>query len=87
VDFRVTLAWLVRADSKLDGSTVEAFKKSVLRQNVAIPGSTSGIWLTTDLFRGLGIAERSRHGDCRARTDATGRSPHWSARILRRAGQ
>jgi molybdate transport system substrate-binding protein len=42
---------------KLDVSTVEAFKHALLvAKTVAIPGSTSGIWLTTDLFPRLGIA-------------------------------
>src|SRR5205085_10951791 len=37
----------------------EAFKQILLKSNtVAIPGSTGGIWLMTDLFPRLGIAER-----------------------------
>ena len=50
----------VRAGTpKPDVSTVEAFKQVVLKaKTVAIPGSTSGIWLTTDLFPRLGIAEK-----------------------------
>jgi molybdate transport system substrate-binding protein len=44
---------------KPDVSTVEAFKQVLLKaRTVAVPGSTSGIWLRTDLFRRLGIAER-----------------------------
>jgi molybdate transport system substrate-binding protein len=42
-----------------DVSTVEAFKQVLLKaKTVAIPGSTSGIWLTTDLFPRLGIADK-----------------------------
>jgi len=57
---RVPLGVAVRAGAaKPDVSTVEAFKKILLKaKTVAIPASTSGIWLTTDLFPRLGIAER-----------------------------
>jgi molybdate transport system substrate-binding protein len=42
---------------KPDVSTVEAFRQALLKaKTVAIPGSTSGIWLTSDLFPRLGIA-------------------------------
>ena len=44
---------------KPDVSTVEAFKQIVLEARiVAVPASTSGIWLTTNLFPRLGIADR-----------------------------
>jgi molybdate transport system substrate-binding protein len=44
---------------KPDVSTVEAFKQVLLKaRTVAVPGSTSGIWLTTDLFPRLGIADK-----------------------------
>jgi molybdate transport system substrate-binding protein len=48
----------VRAQApKPDLGTVEAVKRALLNSKVvAIPGSTSGIWLTTDLFPRLGIA-------------------------------
>ena len=47
--------------SKPDVSTIEAFKQVLLKaRTVAVPGSTSGIWLRTDLFPRLGIAERIR---------------------------
>jgi molybdate transport system substrate-binding protein len=40
-------------------STIEAFKKVLLKaKTVAVPGSTSGIWLRTNLFPRLGIAEK-----------------------------
>jgi len=57
---RVPLGVAVRAGTpKPDVSSVEAFKQVVLKaKTVAIPGSTSGIWLTTDLFPRLGIAGR-----------------------------
>ncbi len=45
--------------SKPDVSTVDAFKQVLLRaKTVAVPASTSGIWLTTDLFPRLGIADK-----------------------------
>ena len=57
---RVPLGVAVRAGTlKPDVSTVDAFKKVLLRaKTVAVPGSTSGIWLRTDLFPRLGIAEK-----------------------------
>jgi molybdate transport system substrate-binding protein len=56
----VPLGVAVRAGTlKPDVSTVDAFKKVLLRaKTVAVPGSTSGIWLRTDLFPRLGIAEK-----------------------------
>src|SRR5439155_14226114 len=49
---RTPVGVAVRARApKPDVSTVEAFKQILLTtKTVAIPGSTSGIWLTTDLF-------------------------------------
>jgi molybdate transport system substrate-binding protein len=57
---RVPLGVAVRAGSpKPDVSTVEAFKLLLLNaKSVAIPGSTSGIWLKTDLLPRLGIADK-----------------------------
>jgi len=57
---RVPLGVAVRAGAlKPDVSTVEAFKQLLLKsKSVAIPGSTSGIWLKTDLFPRLGIADK-----------------------------
>lgn len=44
---------------KPDVSTVQAFKQALLAAKiVAVPASTSGIWLTTELFPQLGIAEK-----------------------------
>jgi molybdate transport system substrate-binding protein len=57
---RVPLGVAVRTGTqKPDVSTVEAFKQVLLKaKSVAVPGSTSGIWLTNDLFPRLGIAEK-----------------------------
>src|ERR1700730_16084893 len=57
---RVPLGVAVRAGTpKPDVSTVEAFKQLLLKaKTVAVPGSTSGIWLTTNLFPRLGITEK-----------------------------
>jgi molybdate transport system substrate-binding protein len=54
---RVPLGVAVRAGTpKPDVSTVEAFKQVVLRaKTIAMPASTSGIWLTQDLFPRLGL--------------------------------
>jgi molybdate transport system substrate-binding protein len=44
---------------KPDVSTVEAFKQILLKAGtVAVPASTSGIWLTENLFLRLGISDR-----------------------------
>jgi molybdate transport system substrate-binding protein len=57
---RVPVGVAVRAGApKPDVSTVEAFKQVLLNaKTIAVPGSTSGIWLTTELFPRLGIAEK-----------------------------
>jgi molybdate transport system substrate-binding protein len=57
---RVPLGVAVRAGrAKPDVRTVEAFKQILLKaKTVAIPESTSGIWLTADLFPRLGIADK-----------------------------
>jgi len=57
---RAPVGVAVRAGTpKPDVSTVEAFRQVLLAaKTVAIPGSTSGIWLTTELFPRLGIAEK-----------------------------
>ncbi|HUI96297.1 MAG TPA: substrate-binding domain-containing protein [Xanthobacteraceae bacterium] len=56
---RVGLGVAVRAGApKPDLGSVEAVKQALLTaRTVAIPGSTSGIWLKTDLFPRLGIAD------------------------------
>ncbi len=71
---RVPLGVAVRAGiPKPVVSTVEAFKQVLLKAKiVAIPGSTSGIWLTTDLFPRLGIAEKISVKATPRGTDATG---------------
>jgi molybdate transport system substrate-binding protein len=57
---RVPLGVAVRAGSaRPDVSTVDAFKQAVLNATtVAVPGSTSGIWLKAELFPRLGVAEK-----------------------------
>lgn len=71
---RVPLGVAVRAGTpKPDVSTVEAFKQVLLKAKIiAIPGSTGGIWLTTDLFPRLGIAERINVKVTPRGRDATG---------------
>src|SRR5436305_5972206 len=57
---RTPLGVAVRAGApKPDLSTVEAFKQALLKANiVAVPSSTSGIFLTTEVFPRLGIADK-----------------------------
>jgi molybdate transport system substrate-binding protein len=57
---RARLGVAIRAGTpKPDVSTVEAVKQVLLKaKTIALDGSTSGIWLATDLFPRLGIAER-----------------------------
>lgn len=57
---RVPLGVAVRAGApKPDVTSVEAFRQILLRaKTVAVPGSTSGIWLAAELFPRLGIAEK-----------------------------
>src|ERR1700686_3904151 len=71
---RVPLGVAVRAGTpKPDVSSVEAFKQVLLKEKtVATPGSTSGIWLMTDLFPRLGIAEKINVKVTPRGTDATG---------------
>jgi molybdate transport system substrate-binding protein len=58
--------------SRPDVSTVEAFKQVLLKAKVvAMPESTSGIWLRTDLFPRLGIAESITMKMAPRGTDAT----------------
>lgn len=71
---RVPLGVAVRAGApKPDVSTVEAFRQILLKtKTVAVPGSTSGIWLAADLFPRLGIAEQINVRAMPRGTDATG---------------
>ena len=71
---RVPLGVAVRAGTpKPDVSTVEAFKQLLLKaKTVAVPGSTSGIWLMKDLFPRLGIADKVNAKATPRGTDATG---------------
>jgi molybdate transport system substrate-binding protein len=57
---RVPLGVGVRVGTpKPDVSSVEAFKQTLLKAKiVAVPESTSGIWLMADLFPRLGIADK-----------------------------
>jgi molybdate transport system substrate-binding protein len=70
---QVPLGVAVRAGApKPDVSTVEAFKQMLLKANlVAMPASTSGIWMMTDLFSRLGIAEKVATKMAPRGTDAT----------------
>lgn len=48
-----------RGTTKPDVSTVEAFRQALLKaKTIVVPGSTSGIWLRTELFPQLGVAEK-----------------------------
>jgi molybdate transport system substrate-binding protein len=71
---RASLGVAVRARTpKPDVSTVEAFKRVLLEaKTVAVPGSTGGIWLTTNLFPRLGISKRINVKLTPRGTDATG---------------
>src|SRR6476620_7223692 len=57
---QVPLGIAVRAKAaKPDVSTVAAFKQAMTgARKIALPGSTSGIWLKNDLFPRLGIADK-----------------------------
>ena len=57
---RVPLGVAVRAGAaKPDVSTVDAVKQVLLNtKTIAVPGSTSGIWLKDDLFPRLGVADK-----------------------------
>lgn len=57
---RVPLGVAVRTGApKPDISTVQAFKQVLLKaQTVAVPGSTSGIYLTTEIFPQLGVTDQ-----------------------------
>lgn len=57
---RVALGIAVRAGAgKPDVSSVAAVRQMLLQaKKIAVPGSTSGIWLVSDLFPRLGIADK-----------------------------
>lgn len=73
---RVPLGVAVPAGTpKPDVSSVESFKRAILSvKTIAVPESTSGIWLRTDLFPRLGIAAKI---NVRATPPARTR-PQWS---------
>ena len=60
---RVGVGVMVRYGApRPDVSSVEAFKRVVTGANlVALPGSTSGIWLVKELFPRLGIADKVKY--------------------------
>jgi len=60
---RVGIGVMVRSGApKPDVSSVEAFKRvATSAKLVAIPGSTSGIWLVKELFPRLGIADKVKY--------------------------
>lgn len=70
---RVPLGIAVRAGTpRPDVSSIEAFTQLLLgAKAVAMPASTSGIWLRTDLLPRLGIAERITMMMAPRGTDAT----------------
>jgi molybdate transport system substrate-binding protein len=70
---QVPIGVAVRAGTpKPDVNTVEAFKQLLLKaKTVAVPASTSGIWLMTDLFPRLGVAGKLNVKSAPRGTDAT----------------
>jgi molybdate transport system substrate-binding protein len=70
---RVPLGVAVRAGApKPDVSTVEAFKQLLLKaKTVAVPASTSGIWLMQDLVPRLGLANKVKAQATPRGSDAT----------------
>jgi molybdate transport system substrate-binding protein len=71
---RVPLGVAVRAGAaKPDVSTVDAVTRMLLGAKlIAVPGSTSGIWLKDDLFPRLGIADRIHFTMTPRGSDASG---------------
>ncbi len=70
---QVPLGVAIRAGSaKPDVRTVEAFKELLLKADIiAMPASTSCIWMTTDLFPRLGIAGKVKTKLAPRGSDAT----------------
>jgi molybdate transport system substrate-binding protein len=71
---RVGLGVGIKAGTaKPDVTTVEAFKQLVLGSKLVVaPGSTSGIWITKELFPKLGLADKVTFKLTPRGTDATG---------------
>lgn len=69
----VPLGVAIRAGTaQPDVRTVEAFKQLLLKADViAMPASTSGIWMTTDLFPRLGLAGKVKTKLAPRGSDAT----------------
>ena len=69
----VPLGVAIRAGSpKPDVGTVDEFKRLLLEADaIAMPASTSGIWMTTDLFPRLGIAGKVKTKLAPRGSDAT----------------
>lgn len=70
---RVPLGVAVRTGTpRPDVSSVAAFKEALLKAaTVAVPASTSGIWLMTDLFPRLGFADKIKVQAMPRGSDAT----------------
>ena len=70
---QVPLGVAIRAGTaKPDVRSVEGFKQLLLKADtIAMPASTSGIWMTTDLFPRLGIADKVRTKLAPRGSDAT----------------
>ena len=70
---QVPLGVAIRAGTaKPDVRTVEGFKQLLMKADtIAMPASTSGIWMTTDLFPRLGIADKVRTRLAPRGSDAT----------------
>jgi len=70
---RVPIGVAVRAGTpKPDVGSVAAFKEALLKATiVAVPASTSGIWLTNDLFPRLGLSDQIKVKTMPRGTDVT----------------
>jgi molybdate transport system substrate-binding protein len=71
---RVGVGVAVRSGAaKPEVKSVDAFKRVVVNAKlVAVPGSTSGLWLVNDLFPRLGIADKVKYKMTPRGSDASG---------------